>query len=88
MKRRHNWTPADDALLEARIEAPVKPPRRTAVYPFPLDGFMAQLVIPLDLGQAEAARLQAFIASLVVPWSAFAASASTTAGTRASGPNV
>lgn len=47
----------------------VKPPRRWAAYPLPLDdGFMAQVVLPLDLSPSEAKRLQQFIAALVVPW--------------------
>jgi hypothetical protein len=50
-------------------QAPVKPPRRWAAYPLPLeDGFMAQVVLPLDLSAAEAQRLQHFIAALVAPW--------------------
>ncbi len=49
----------------------VKPQRRCAVYPLPLeDGFMAQLVLPLDLSAAESARLQQVISALVVPWRA------------------
>lgn len=47
----------------------LKPPRRCAAFPVPLeDGFMAQLVIPLDLSANEASRLQELIATLVVPW--------------------
>ena len=50
-------------------QAPVKTPRRCAAYPLPLeDGFLAQVVLPLDLRAAEAARLQQFMAALVVPW--------------------
>lgn len=49
----------------------VKPQRRCAVYPLPLeDGFVGQLVLPLDLSAAEAARLQQVISALVVPWRA------------------
>ena len=48
-------------------ETPPKP-RRAGVYPLPMAGFMAQLVIPIDLSEAEAARLSAFIKALVVPW--------------------
>lgn len=41
--------------------------RQTLVYPFPLGGYMAQLVIPRDLTQAEAERLCEFIRSLAIP---------------------
>lgn len=59
------------ALHTPAPQAPVKPPRRWAAYPLPLeDGFLAQVVLPLDLSAAEAARLQRFIAALVVPWRA------------------
>lgn len=57
------------ALHTPAPQAPVKPPRRWAAYPLPLaDGFLAQVVLPLDLSATEAARLQQFIAALVVPW--------------------
>jgi hypothetical protein len=50
----------------------------TATYlclPFPLrPDFLAQLVVPLDMTKAEADRLSAFVASLVVPSQAQAAS--------------
>jgi hypothetical protein len=57
------------ALHYLATQPPAKPLRRWAAYPLPLeDGFLAQVVLPLDLSPSEARRIQELIATLVVPW--------------------
>lgn len=50
-------------------QPPAKPPRRTLAYPVQLDdGYLAQVVIPIDLSAAECKRMTRFLEALVVPW--------------------
>ena len=44
-------------------------PIGTMVYPIPIrPGYLAQLVVPMDLSKQEAERLSEFLRALVVPW--------------------
>ena len=57
------------ALHHPAPQAPVKPPRHTLCLPIPLDDkYVAQLVIPADLGRREMLRLRRVLWSLAVPW--------------------
>jgi hypothetical protein len=52
-------------------QPPAKPPRHTLCLPVPLDDkYLAQLVIPADLGRSEMLRLRRVLWSLAVPWRA------------------
>lgn len=57
------------ALHEPAPQPPAKPPRRTIAYPVVMDdGYIAQVVIPFDLGAAECKRMTKLLEALVVPW--------------------
>ena len=56
-------------LHHPALQAVEKPPRRTLVLPIPLENkFIAQLLIPADMGRGEMLRLRRVLWTLAVPW--------------------
>jgi len=54
---------------ETPTSAPPVKPRTTLCLPIPLDDkYLAQLVIPADLGRREMLKLRRVLWSLAVPW--------------------